>query len=359
MANNKFILSDESINSYNLIIETDGLILDRFIKHSAMGNEHSTSARNIIGRWDNIQKEGTLLTATAVFDMEDPEAALIAGKVDRGFLKATSLGLDVLEFTVPANEGEPIRITKAEVIESSIVGIGSNENALKLSYKANDLTFNDKTNRKEIKLFLSKDGKSNEILNKNQINMTNKKVETKVEETKVATKVEVSELDTLKLSLADKDSKIEELAASKVELGLSITNLNTKSDELTAKNDELTLSLKASNDELEVLKNDILDLKNDKLNVLLDSAIEAGKITTEAKEDFLDLSFERVESILGKINVTEVSLASTLSLNKANASGGTKDFDWYLDNDIKGLKKLSKENPALYKQLENNKYKNK
>ena len=45
-----------------------------------------------IGRWENIRIEGTLILADAVFDEDDERAADVMGKVDRGFLRAASIG---------------------------------------------------------------------------------------------------------------------------------------------------------------------------------------------------------------------------------------------------------------------------
>jgi len=341
-----FILSDESVNSHGLIILTSGIDLTRFRKSPVMGNQHLTDIENIIGKWNNIRFEGTQLIATPDFDLEDPKANLIAGKVERGYINAASIGLDVLEFD---DSSSPVVITKSSVYEASIVSIPSNQNAVTLKYNNKELLIGDNTSNESIKLFLSADSS----LNKNLKNMKNKdeKVETKV--------VKLTEVEKLELSIKEKNTKLEELSASKVELGLDITNLNKEIETLKTANESLKLSLTEKETEVEGLNTNVLELKSEKLNVLLDSAIEAGKITKEAKEDFLELSYEKVESILSKILPSEASLVDALNLNKQVNKGTEKTFDWYMDNDVEGLKKLSKENPALYKTLEDNKYKNK
>jgi len=61
-----FILSDESVNSYGQIILTEGINIERFAKNPVMLYMHERNT--VIGRWDNIRKEGKQLLADAFFD---------------------------------------------------------------------------------------------------------------------------------------------------------------------------------------------------------------------------------------------------------------------------------------------------
>ena len=126
--NKQFILSDgNSINSKGYKINIDGIVLDRFKDNPIMLYEHDTT--KVIGRWKDIEKKDNKLIAVADFDLMDEEASLIAGKVERGFLNATSIGLIVKEQEVTDNE---LIVTKCELFEASIVSIPADAGAVRL-----------------------------------------------------------------------------------------------------------------------------------------------------------------------------------------------------------------------------------
>lgn len=142
-----FVLSDESLNSYGFRVMTAGIDLEDFIKNPIMLWNHSRSWRGTkdevlpIGRWTNIRKEGGKLLADAEFDMNDEFAAKIAAKVEAGFLKATSVGIRIVEMSEDPKYLLPGQTrpsaTKSKVKEASITDIPSNSNALAL-YDADD-----------------------------------------------------------------------------------------------------------------------------------------------------------------------------------------------------------------------------
>lgn len=140
-----FILSDETVNTYGFRLLTDGADLSQFRKNPVMYLNHDSWGMPI-GRWENIRTEGGKILADAVFDMEDKDAAEVARKVDRGFLKMASVGLVPLERSEMPElmlPGQPNpTVTKWRLREASIVGIGSNHNALRL-YDENDQLLND------------------------------------------------------------------------------------------------------------------------------------------------------------------------------------------------------------------------
>lgn len=128
-----FVVSDESVNSYGVIVKTSGIDTSRFLKNPIMLYGHDVN--NVIGYWENIRVEGTVMYADAVFDMDSEFAISIAKKVEKGFLKATSLGIHVLERDTEF-------IHKAELHEISIVPIGANSNTLKMYNKPELLQLN-------------------------------------------------------------------------------------------------------------------------------------------------------------------------------------------------------------------------
>jgi HK97 family phage prohead protease len=119
-----FLVSDESVNSYGFKVLTAGIDTTQFERNPVMLFMHDRSTQ-VIGRWENLRTEKDKLYADAVFDEADPEAKKIAGKVERGFIKAASIGITILE-------KEKNEVLKSELREISIVDIGSNKNALRL-----------------------------------------------------------------------------------------------------------------------------------------------------------------------------------------------------------------------------------
>jgi HK97 family phage prohead protease len=127
-----FIVSDESINSYGYVIRTAGIDTTKFAKNPVMFYMHERES-GIIGRWDNIRVEGTQLLADAVFDESDPIGRRVMERVEGGFLRSASIGVEnvVKEYS----NGVQV-IVKCELKEISIVDIPANGNAVKL-YKKN------------------------------------------------------------------------------------------------------------------------------------------------------------------------------------------------------------------------------
>lgn len=129
-----FIFNDETIeNTYGFSILTEGIGLIRFSKNPVMLSDHWNSNSNVIGKWQDVKKGGGLLTAIPDFDTDDEDAAKIAGKVERDYIKACSMGIifDRENLTVI---GGKVVLTKCELIEVSIVPVPSNANAVRLMH---------------------------------------------------------------------------------------------------------------------------------------------------------------------------------------------------------------------------------
>lgn len=123
-----FVLSDESRNSYGFVVLTEGIDTTAFERNPVMLYMHNRDG-NVIGRWDNIRKEGKRLLADAVFDESTELGAQVKKQVKSGFLRAVSIGIEDIAKEV-LNGVETV--TKCRLIEVSVVDIPSNENAVKL-----------------------------------------------------------------------------------------------------------------------------------------------------------------------------------------------------------------------------------
>ena len=124
----RFVLSDgNTLNSKGYKIDINGIDLERFNRNPVMLLEHNPE--KVIGRWQNIQKSESKLTAIPEFDTEDTEALSISGKVERGFLNGASVGIIVKD----AQEIDGVFVvTKSELFEASIVSVPADANAVQL-----------------------------------------------------------------------------------------------------------------------------------------------------------------------------------------------------------------------------------
>lgn len=130
-----FVLSDQGLNSQGFRVLTSGADLQQFQKNPVMLYCHDGRMLPI-GTWQNIRTEGDRLLADAVFDLDDPFAAQVARKVEKGIIRCCSIGLDIIEVSTDPNHmlpGQPLpTVTRWRLMECSICAIGANPAAMKL-----------------------------------------------------------------------------------------------------------------------------------------------------------------------------------------------------------------------------------
>ncbi|MCB0822973.1 MAG: hypothetical protein KDC09_09770 [Bacteroidales bacterium] len=124
--NKEFVISDESRNSFGFKILTSGIMLEKFIRNPVMFYNHDRQS-GVIGRWENIHIKNKKLLATPVFDEADELGKKIAQKVESGFIRAASIGIEILNIDEMGKT-----VLSCELIECSICDVPSNENALML-----------------------------------------------------------------------------------------------------------------------------------------------------------------------------------------------------------------------------------
>lgn len=127
-----FVVSDESINYMGSIVLTSGIDTTKFERNPVMFYMHERAT--VIGRWENIRKEDDKLLADAVFDDTTPIGKQVKDQVEKGFLRAASINIEIIEEKVIDGVDT---ITKSILEEISIVDVPGNENALKLYKKGN------------------------------------------------------------------------------------------------------------------------------------------------------------------------------------------------------------------------------
>jgi HK97 family phage prohead protease len=128
-----FVFNDETVyNCYGFRILSAGVSMDRFNQNPVMLDHHWNSNSSVLGAWRNIKLEGSTITGEPEFDTEDANAAAIAGKVERGFIKACSMGF-LFDAANMLYEGQgKYVLTKCELMEVSIVAVPGNANAVRL-----------------------------------------------------------------------------------------------------------------------------------------------------------------------------------------------------------------------------------
>lgn len=266
-----FILSDESVNTYGFRILLAGADLEQFKRNPVMFYNHNDYGTPI-GRWENIRVENGKLMAEPVFDMEDEEAKKIAGKVERGFLRAASVGLRVIEKSDdPAlsqlGQTRPT-VTRWQLREASIVTIGANHNALRL-YDENDNLLNEE---QILKLFDKPAAKQSTPPQKKQT--MNK--------------------DLLKiLNLSDK--------ASEDEVFAEVKKLSDEKAQLEADRTELEKEKKELTDKVTAMEEAEMAAKKTEAEQLVDKAIREGKLNASAKKEtleFFDANFDGAKKML-------------------------------------------------------------
>ena len=309
-----FILSDESINSYGFRVMTNGINTSSFEKNPVALAMHERGVLQVIGRWVNLRREGKQLLADIEFDEADEFAMKIKGKVDRGFLKAASIGIDILELSDTDEmlfEGQyRPTVTRSEMFEASIVDIGSNKNALKLNFPNKGVTLSGSFDEKLLELSLPRIGNQTDKLNEME------SVKTKLGLSKDADEKAV--LDALNAQLKANDGPTEKEVSLLLQLG-------KERGFITEKNEESYKSLAAKD--------------FDSVLALVNNHEKAA----EKQDDKKDEDTGRFSDLIAQLN--------------KNFSGGSNSDrskwtlgDW-MEKDEAGLLKMKEEKPEQYAQL--------
>ena len=133
----EFVISTEAVDTYGTVFKASGWDLTRYDKNPIVAYGHRTWSDNpdmIIGTSEVRIEDGQLI-GKVTFETEDvnPTAERIWKKVQAGTLRMASVGANVLEWrwgdTSMGENKENIYFTRTELLEWSIVPIGSNPDA--------------------------------------------------------------------------------------------------------------------------------------------------------------------------------------------------------------------------------------
>jgi len=287
-----FVFNDENqANSYGFRILTAGISLKRFKNNPVMLDQHYNSTSAVLGLWENMTVDKSLLLGEPVFDVEDEAALKISGKVERNIIKSCSMGITFKREDLKII-GEEMIMTKCELYECSIVAVPSNANSIRL-YAA----------------------ESGELLNDEDVKQLCLSLQS--EETKELELNPNNDMKKITLTLAV----------------LTALSFDKATPEVDVEAVEAAV-LKLSNDN-DLMKAQLLAFETEKENAqelaietMVSLAVTAGKIPATKKADFVALAvanFELAKSTLEAIPAKQ-TLGAAIVPNVPGAVATKEDF---------------------------------
>jgi len=235
---NRVRLTNDTLNSYGYRVLTDGVDITQYERNPILLYMHNRG--KAIGLIKDIKKENGEITGELAFDEATELSTQCKKQWDFGSLRMVSIGFEVIETSEAAELIVPgqryATVTKARLIEVSLVEIGANNDAIRL--------------HKDGQLITLSEGGDCPLPRLNHKPTNNQ-----------------PQMDIKTLALT---------------LGLPET-----ADE-AAVNAKLA-ELKTANDDVENIRRENEQLKLSQVTAAVDAAIAAKKIPAEKKQHFLDL----------------------------------------------------------------------
>lgn len=211
---NKVRISNNSLNCYGTRILTEGVDLTQYQRNPVLLYMHQRGT--VVGLVKNIQVEGEDITGELEFDGATDLSVQLKKQWAFGSVKMVSAHLEVKETSNdPALmlDGQTVpTVTRSRLLEVSVVDIGGNDDALRLSYGGEDF----KKHSNSV-ITLSKQNKND---------METKKIALAVGLSETATEAEItSALDALRLKASESGNlrvQVEQLQKEQQLLQLSL-----------------------------------------------------------------------------------------------------------------------------------------
>lgn len=310
-----FVIVDESrVNSYGFRTMVDGIDLKQYKRNPILLWMHIRAYRGTkdeilpLGRVENLRVEGEekgkkKLIGDFVFDEKDEFAKKISQKVEDGFIRMASAGLDPVEWSDAIELKLPgqsrLTLTKSRLYEISVVDIGSDDGALALWKDGKLITLSAGGDNKEIPIF-------------------------------------------------NNNEKTEDMKAIALKLGLPETA--TEQDILTKVS--ICLALQSENT---TLKTELEQIKLSAITDAVKEAVDAKRITADKKEHFINLGkaagIEQLRETLSLIPSAQKP-TEVLNLSRGTVPGvTTTDAKTLRELQAEDVLKLRKEAPEEYARL--------
>lgn len=267
---NRVRLTNDTLNSYGYRVLTEGVDITQYERNPILLYMHNRG--KAIGLIKDIKRENGEITGEPVFDEATELSCQCKKQWDFGSLRMVSIGFEIIETSEAPELIVPgqryATVTKARLIEVSLVDIGANNDAIRLHKNGQLITLGDGG---ECPI---------PLLNHKPTNNP--------------------QMDIKTLAL---------------QLGLPET-----ADEATV-NAKLA-ELKAANEEAENIRKENEQLKLSQITAAVDGAIAAKKIPAEKKQHFLDLG-QKVG--IDTLNDTIAAMSPAMKLSGTIDSGSTVD----------------------------------
>lgn len=132
MTKKRFVINDETVkNSYGFRVLTAGIDIADFVANPVCLHDHRNDTKNVLGTWADLNADNGKLLGTPQFDTEDSEGKEVVRKVNKGTIKACSMGILFNKKDMQLIAGEVV-LTKCKLFEVSIVAVPSNAAAIAL-----------------------------------------------------------------------------------------------------------------------------------------------------------------------------------------------------------------------------------
>lgn len=319
-----FVFNDETIqNTYGFSIVTEGIDLTRFAKNPVMLSDHYNSNWNVMGKWYNFSKNGSVLSGFPEFDTEDQWAKELSGKVERGFINACSMGIIFDSQNLTVIDGRLI-LTKCELVEVSIVPVPSNANSVRL-FNLDGKPMPEKE-LKELTLSIIP-SITNPQLNLNIDNMK---------------KITLSVATLMVLGFKDQPTD----GLDVVDVEAKVLDLSARLTALTTENEGLKLAAKTAKDAEEAAVKLAATQK-------VDLAITQGKIPADKKEAFVQLGItspEVLEATLAAIPGKK-NLGAGVKVPNGDGTATVATMDDFQKLSVEAQLAFKNDSPEEYKKL--------
>lgn len=318
----KFIFNDETRkNSHGFFLLNGGGRFDRFRENPVMLDNHNLD--KLIGRWENLHVEGSLLVADPVFDDGVALGAERKGQVERGFLRGASPGIVILraEYRTNPAGGEDLYVTEWEMFEGSVASVPSNAGAVTLRIYTDDGRL---VEEKDVRLHVdnivklcagsSPQGQTSNIKNMDKITLT---------------------------------------AEAYVALGI---NQEADAAAMSRAIMQLAVDRNKHKESAEALQKELLAAHTRRAEELVNLAVEQGKIGANARDKYVslamkdfDLVSETLKAIPEKVSLAAIVTRITGSVIPAERQAWTH-LHW-LKEDPEGLAKIKAEHPEVFEEI--------
>ncbi len=304
-----FVLNDETQkNSHGFRLLNAGGNLERFRENPVMLDTHDM--KMVIGKWEKLRIDGTKLIADPNFDTGDKDGKRIAGKVERGYVKAASLGIyieDAKYVEAPGGDMELVA-TKWEALEGSVLGVPSNRHAL---------------------AFYSKEG-----------------VQLSAEE--VLSSVQTLAAPTKPVDTNNPNTHMEKIILTTegaTALGVATEHTDIKAIEAAA----IKLAARATKSE-----GDLKTFKTERATSLVDLAIKNGRLEATRKDSFVEMAtanYDQAAEIIEAMPEKKELGANPPAAPAGGEDRSTWDYMKWAKEDPKGLETLSAKDPVEFNKL--------